>query len=255
MHLATLDALGPFLGFVTAFSSVILTHEAGHFLVAKKCGVKVAEFSFGFPGTPIVWRFWQYRETSFTLRLLPFGGFVRFEEGDENAESFEHLPPGKKIAVLAAGALVNMVAGCSLMVVALMGIRGINVIDAVLLVAEIMHMVVSGTLSMFGHFDINGVSGPVGIAVAGGKAARSGGFYLMGYAGLLSAAIGIMNLLPLPGCDGFHICLAGLEALRGKALSTRLQAVLNAAGLTVVMLLMAVITYHDMLKIFSKTGR
>lgn len=51
---------------------LITIHELGHFIVAKKCKVKVKEFSIGFG--PKIWQK-QGKETKYTLRLVPLGGF------------------------------------------------------------------------------------------------------------------------------------------------------------------------------------
>ena len=62
---------------------LILIHEAGHFTVAKLCKVKVNEFSIGFG--PTIWKK-QGKETKYSLRLIPLGGFVSMEGEDERSE-------------------------------------------------------------------------------------------------------------------------------------------------------------------------
>ena len=61
---------------------LILSHELGHFIAAKKSGVRVDEFGFGFP--PKIAKF-KKGETTYSLNLIPFGGFVKIhgEEGQE----------------------------------------------------------------------------------------------------------------------------------------------------------------------------
>lgn len=72
--------------FFVVLAVLILVHELGHFLVAKKFGVKVPEFGLGFP--PKIFGK-KFGETEYTLNLLPFGGFVKIV--GENAE--EDIPP------------------------------------------------------------------------------------------------------------------------------------------------------------------
>lgn len=66
--------------FLVILSILVLIHEAGHFFVAKRFGIKVEEFGFGFP--PRVWGK-KIGETLYSLNLLPIGGFVKLYGEDE----------------------------------------------------------------------------------------------------------------------------------------------------------------------------
>lgn len=68
------------LAFVIILSILVLIHELGHFLVAKKLGIKVEEFGFGFP--PRVWGI-KRGETLYSINLLPVGGFVKLYGEDD----------------------------------------------------------------------------------------------------------------------------------------------------------------------------
>ena len=88
---------------------LILIHEAGHFVVAKLCKVKVNEFAIGFG--PAIWKK-QGKETKYTLRLVPLGGFVSMEGEDERSEddrSFSKASIPKRMLIVVAGATVNIV--------------------------------------------------------------------------------------------------------------------------------------------------
>jgi regulator of sigma E protease len=102
-------------------SVVILAHEFGHFVVAKKMGVFVRTFSIGF-GRKLLAR--RVGETQYAVSVLPFGGYVRFageltgeEEPPEDGEipdsdvpperHFRNQPPVKKAAVIFAGPFMN----------------------------------------------------------------------------------------------------------------------------------------------------
>lgn len=90
---------------------LIFIHESGHFLVAKACKIKVKEFAIGFG--PTIWRK-QGKETKYALRLIPLGGFVSMlgeEERSEEEGSFSKASIPKRIAVVLAGGLVNIVFG------------------------------------------------------------------------------------------------------------------------------------------------
>ena len=92
---------------------LIFAHELGHFLVAKRMGVGVLKFSLGF-GPRVIGR--KIGETEYLLSLVPLGGYVKLlgeseEEGlppEEEKRSFLKQPAGKKIAIVAAGPLFNL---------------------------------------------------------------------------------------------------------------------------------------------------
>lgn len=67
-----------------------------------------------------------------------------------------------------------------------------------------------------GQFSIDALSGPVGIYVSTDTVAKSGIYYLMKWAGILSINLGIMNLLPIPALDGGRLMFFAVEAVRGK---------------------------------------
>ena len=87
---------------------LITIHELGHFLVAKLCKVKVNEFAIGFG--PAIWKK-QGKETKYTLRLIPLGGYNSLEgeeQASEDAKSFSKASIPKRIAIVLAGATVNI---------------------------------------------------------------------------------------------------------------------------------------------------
>ena len=105
---------------------LVLIHEGGHFLVAKKCKVKVKEFSIGF-GPKIFSK--QTEETLYSIRAIPLGGYVDMlgenERKDEDG-SFSNASVIKRIAIVAAGGLVNIIFGI-LVYFILVSCTGLNV--------------------------------------------------------------------------------------------------------------------------------
>lgn len=94
---------------ILVFGIVIAIHEFGHFIVAKKAGVKVHEFALGMG--PKLFQI-KKGETEYTLRLLPIGGYVKMEGEDEDSDderSFGKQAGWVKIAIVAAGAFMNFV--------------------------------------------------------------------------------------------------------------------------------------------------
>ena len=90
---------------------LVLIHEGGHFIVAKMCKVKVNEFAIGF-GPTLISK--QKGETKYALHLIPLGGFVSLEGEEERSDtegSFSNTSIPKKIAIVLAGGLVNIIFG------------------------------------------------------------------------------------------------------------------------------------------------
>lgn len=88
---------------------LIFIHELGHFTVARLCKVRVNEFSIGFG--PTIWKK-QGKKTKYALRLIPLGGFVSMEGEEERSEeegSFSKASIPKRIAIVSAGAIVNII--------------------------------------------------------------------------------------------------------------------------------------------------
>jgi len=98
-------------------SILVLVHEGGHFLAAKKAGIKVEEFGFGYP--PRIWAK-KIGETEYSVNAIPFGGFVRLygdpAEGEvEKIRDFKRSFWGKskkaRSAVILAGVVANFLLG------------------------------------------------------------------------------------------------------------------------------------------------
>ncbi len=95
---------------------LVVSHEFGHYIAAKKSGIKVTEFGFGYP--PRICKLFTKGETEFTLNWLPFGGFVKIfgedaddenTNGPERDRSFVHKPARIKAMVLVAGVFFNFI--------------------------------------------------------------------------------------------------------------------------------------------------
>lgn len=104
-----LGALLTILKIIFILGFLIFIHEGGHFIVAKLCKIRVNEFAIGFG--PVIFKK-QGKETLFQLRLIPLGGFCNMEGEEECSEvegSFSKASIPKRIAVVAAGGLVNII--------------------------------------------------------------------------------------------------------------------------------------------------
>lgn len=112
--------------FILILGVLIFIHELGHFLAAKKSGIKVDEFAIGFP--PRIWS-WKKGETNYSLNLIPLGGYVKIHgenydeestKGKDAKRSFVSKPKWVQAIVLAAGVFFNIVLAWILLSVSFM---------------------------------------------------------------------------------------------------------------------------------------
>ena len=131
-----MDVLGTVLAFLAVLVVLVLVHELGHFVAAKRAGITVQEFGIGFPPriTSVVWH-----GTRYSLNWIPLGGFVKMlgEDGDSEAQkmrerglseaavdkamegAFNRKPIGIRMVVLLAGVVMNFLLAGILFSVAL----------------------------------------------------------------------------------------------------------------------------------------
>ena len=121
-----------------------------------------------------------------------------------------------------------------------------------------VHVVIKSLTSLFsGTFSIQEVSGPVGIVDTIGDAyeeAKPMGvgitlLTLINIVVLLSANLGVMNLLPFPALDGGRLLLMLIEGIRRKRGNPEIEAKINMIGLLILMAFMVYVTIHDILKL------
>lgn len=102
---------------IILFCIMIFPHELGHYIAAKKMGVRVNEFSFGMG--PAIWKR-QRGETLHSIRLFPIGGFCAMEGEDEESDepgAFTNKKPWQKIVVLVAGSVMNVLCALVIMII------------------------------------------------------------------------------------------------------------------------------------------
>lgn len=117
---------------VLMFAFIVIAHEWGHFIAARKNGVLVHEFAIGMG--PKLWGI-KKGETLYSIRAFPIGGFCSMEDGIEdphNERGMSSKKPWQKLIVVAAGAIMNFILAWVLMsiIVAYTGYQG-NTIDSV----------------------------------------------------------------------------------------------------------------------------
>jgi regulator of sigma E protease len=103
------------ISFVVVLSLLVFVHELGHFVMAKRAGVKVEEFGFGYPlpNGLLTISLFRRGETTYTLNPIPFGGFTRMA-GEEDPDVERSLASKSKlvrVGVLSAGSVMNVLLG------------------------------------------------------------------------------------------------------------------------------------------------
>ncbi len=99
--------------FIIILSVLVLVHELGHFIMAKRAGILIEEFGFGLP--PRLWGK-KIGETIYSINWLPFGGFVKMhgEDGEEvkkQERAFFNKPKRVRVIILLAGVVMNFLLG------------------------------------------------------------------------------------------------------------------------------------------------
>ncbi len=108
------EFVGSFWWLIVTIGVLVTFHEFGHYIVARWCGVKVLRFSVGFGRS--LWSRTDQHGTEFRLALIPLGGYVKMlDERDdlvtpaERSQAFNQQPVGKRIAIIAAGPIANLI--------------------------------------------------------------------------------------------------------------------------------------------------
>ena len=108
-----------------------------------------------------------------------------------------------------------------------------------------------------GQFTVKDLSGPVGVAQTVGQVydeSKSSGVYyvwlnMMSLCILLTANLGVMNLLPFPALDGGRLLFLIIEAFTKKKVPEKVEGVVNMIGMTLLMVLMFFVMYNDIMRI------
>lgn len=103
-----------------------------------------------------------------------------------------------------------------------------------------------------GKLSLSSLSGPVGIYQVVGESAKYGFINVVYLIGYICVNVGFINLLPLPAFDGGRVFFMIIEAIRKKPVSPKVENIIHAVGLVLLMILMVVITFNDIVRIFFK---
>ncbi|MFA6585672.1 MAG: site-2 protease family protein [Candidatus Paceibacterota bacterium] len=111
-----------------------------------------------------------------------------------------------------------------------------------------LYTLISGAIQGKGSF--SQVTGPVGMVGIVGDAYQFGFVYLLSFMALISVNLAIINLIPFPALDGGRILFLLIEKIKGSRLNPKFANYANMIGFAILILLMLVVTYHDVVKLF-----
>ena len=238
---------------------LIFINEGGHFCVAKLCKIKVKEFAIGFG--KIIWQK-QGNETKYTLRLIPLGGFCSMEGEDEESDddrAFSKASVWKRMAIVLAGPIVNIVFGLVVyyILVASIGIQFANPADDTVInrltysgkaTGEFIIAILDSIKTLFtGGASVDQMVGIVGISEIVVKTAGIANY--INLMALISISLGITNLLPIPALDGGKILILIIEIIRRKQMKIETEAKIQMIGFSILLALSLIVTYNDIIRI------
>ena len=240
---------------------LILIHEGGHCIVAKLCKVKVNEFAIGFG--KVIWQK-QGKETKYSLRMIPLGGFCSMEgeeEASDSEGSFSKASVWKRIAIVVAGAAVNIIFGIIVyfVLVSTVGLQFADPTKDTFLNriyyggqrtgAFIGSIFESIKMLFTGGVKTDQMVGIVGISEVVVQTSKIVDYiYLLA---VISVSLGVTNLLPIPALDGGKILILLIEIIRRKPMEVETEAKIQLIGFSILIALSLFVTYNDILRIGS----
>lgn len=227
---------------------LVLIHEGGHFLVAKFFKIKVNEFAIGF-GPTIFTK--EKGETKYALRLIPLGGFVNMEGEEERSDkegSFSMASIPKRIAIVAAGGLVNILFGIFIYYI-IASISTSNIYQGLVYTKDFIGSILESIIMLFiGKVSTDQMVGIVGISDI--VVSTNGIMQYLYIMAVISVSLGITNLLPFPPLDGGKILIYLIEWVRRKPLKEETELKIQTWGFAILITLAIYVTYNDIIRIF-----
>ena len=251
---------GPVLNYILAFlifsvifmfGSPTLTTEVGGLLKdypAQKAGIVAGDKILSVDGKPV--KFWEdmtaiihgHAEGSIKISIERKGEILEKEIipivrktkdifGKETSVTLIGVSPSQKIEKVRYGFLESLGMGAN------------KLVSLTALTYKALWSIVTGSLSVK-----ESMTGPIGIFVVTGQAAKLGFIYIFHLMGILSASLAIFNLLPFPVLDGGHILFLFIERLRGKPMSVKAQDMIANVGVVLLIMLTVFIFYSDIVK-------
>lgn len=240
-------------------SVLVVVHEFGHFIAARKVGVAVEEFSIGM-GPALYKR--QGKETLFAIRILLIGGYCKLR-GEADASEEQKIDPNdttnflnkskkERLFILVAGVMMNFIFGylCILIALFLNG-NGLKAFGQAFIVSGNFGVAIIDSLRMMviGEVGLDQVAGPIGMVTMVNDFVQQGILTMLSFTALISINLGILNLLPLPALDGGQILIIIIEKIIRRDIPREKTGLINFIGFALLMLFAIIVAFHDILRL------
>lgn len=238
-----------FLIFITAFAVIGIPENTNEPIIGKVISGKPAELAGLKPGDRILSVNGQQVQT--------WEEFARFTDANESRALQINIKRGEEVSILeVTPAKIDISGNIGIGVLNSVKYHRFGIVESVSMGVQKTFQMTVELLSYLGHALTGGasmsdVAGPVGITRMVGEFASVGLVFLMIFAAFLSINLGIMNLLPIPALDGSKIVFALVEMVRRKPLEPEKEGFIHMIGFILLMVLMVVITYHDIVRWFK----
>lgn len=227
------------LAVLIGLTVLVLIHEGGHLVAARRGGIAADEYFAGFGPVVFAWR--TKHGLRVGLKAIPAGGYVKVRgmsgrevvAPHEETSTFRAASRGRRMATVLAGPIVNLVFGFMLLFGANATQGNLSPTAAISEAWELTGSVATSTVSGLGAIasDLPGYGAavtdpvdraddapsrflsPVGVAQVSTDLASDGPDMLIRLMAIASIGLGIMNLLPLPPLDGGHALMLGIESV------------------------------------------
>lgn len=245
---------------------LMIIHEFGHFILAKKFGADVEEFGVGYPPRIFAKKFGG---VVYSLNLIPFGAFVniRGEKGGiEDSRSFSGKPMWQRILIVLGGVISFWLVSMILLTI-VAGVWGLpfvqgfqapaswyqaplaGILGTAQLTFDVLQGWIMGIKSLLGISQLPpGVElemlGPIGIFGLMTTYFTMGLNYYLFLISLIAVALALANLLPIPALDGGKMVFLAIEAIRKKPLNHKLEERLTGVFFAILVILMIFVTIN-----------
>lgn len=118
-------------------------------------------------------------------------------------------------------------------------------------IVELMVMIVAKLVT--GGISIDTVGGPIMIAQMAGDQAKAGIVSLFQFIAVISVNLAVINLLPIPVLDGGHLLFFAIEAVKGRPVNLKVREIAQQVGMVILAMLMILVFYNDITRLFSSS--
>lgn len=250
-------------------SIIIFVHELGHFTAARAVGIPITQFAVGM-GKEVIG--FTRGNTRYRLNIFPIGGYVTMGEID-GKPAIDAQPYWAKALFLSAGVIVNLVFSVLLLAV-MYGVGGTVTVtdgesvysgviesrsafealqaasDTVLSMAgQMLSALPSAIASLFVSPATSELTGPIGVVNATQATSEYGFIPTIYMAAVLSVAVAVFNILPIPPLDGGHLLIHTVEAVIRRPLPDKALGIFMNAGLFLLLGLTAAVVVLDIFRL------